>query len=74
MAQSQMGIRNEYVAEGIYPGLSSCLKVAEPNGHTVVFYHSMKQVKFEMNLGRLKHCRCVIHISLMAYHLLKSII
>lgn len=49
-----MGIRNEYVAEGIYPGLSSCLKVAEPNGHTVVFYHSMKQVEIRNEFGTIK--------------------
>lgn len=50
----EQGISNEYVEEGIHEGLGACLKVAEPNGHPVVFYHSIKQINPYDENGRLK--------------------
>lgn len=48
------GIPNEYVEEGIHQGLGACLKVAEPNGHPVVFYHSIQQIAWSDENGKLK--------------------
>lgn len=39
----EMGIETEMV-EGVHPGRGRTLRVAEPSGHPVEFYHSMKQV------------------------------
>jgi catechol 2,3-dioxygenase len=40
----EMGIKTEYSLESIHPGKGPTLKVAEPNGHPVEFYHSMEQI------------------------------
>jgi len=50
----EQGITNEWVEEGIHEGLGACLKVKEPNGHNVVFYHSMKQITVHDENGRMK--------------------
>lgn len=50
----EQGIPTEYVEEGIHEGLGACLKVAEPNGHPVVFYHSLKQIDVRDENGKLK--------------------
>lgn len=39
----EMGIETEMI-EGVHPGRGRTLRVAEPSGHPVEFYHSMKQV------------------------------
>jgi catechol 2,3-dioxygenase len=40
----EMGIPTE-LTESEHPGKGTILKVAEPNGHPVEFYHSMEQIK-----------------------------
>ena len=50
----EKGILNEWVEEGIHEGLGACLKVAEPNGHSVVFYHSLKQINVRDENGKIK--------------------
>jgi len=50
----EKGITNELVEEGIHDGLGACLKVAEPNGHSVVFYHTMKQINYRDEAGKIK--------------------
>lgn len=39
----EMGIETEMV-EGVHPGRGRTLRVAEPSGHPVEFYHSMQQI------------------------------
>ncbi|MCA1028054.1 3,4-dihydroxyphenylacetate 2,3-dioxygenase [Cytobacillus kochii] len=43
----EMGVATQYVENSIHPGKGPVLKVAEPNGHPVEFYHAME----EMNVG-----------------------
>ncbi|MFJ8235320.1 3,4-dihydroxyphenylacetate 2,3-dioxygenase [Ureibacillus sp. NPDC094379] len=50
----EQGILNEFVKEGIHQGLGACLKVAEPNGHPVVFYHEMDQISMRDENGNMK--------------------
>lgn len=40
----EMGIETQYLPEGTHPGKGPVLRVAEPNGHPVEFYHSMEQI------------------------------
>lgn len=49
----EQGIDNEWVEEGVHEGLGACLKVREPNGHNVVFYHKLKQVKVHDEEGKI---------------------
>ncbi|MCD2137704.1 3,4-dihydroxyphenylacetate 2,3-dioxygenase [Salinicoccus halitifaciens] len=39
----EMGIETEMI-EGVHPGRGRTLRVAEPSGHPVEFYHSMQQI------------------------------
>lgn len=48
------GIPNEWVEDGLHEGLGACLKVLEPNGHPVVFYHEMAQIALCDEDGKLK--------------------
>lgn len=50
----EKGIANEWVEEGLHEGLGACLKVKEPNGHNVVFYHSLKQISVRDENGKMK--------------------
>ncbi|MGE7667161.1 3,4-dihydroxyphenylacetate 2,3-dioxygenase [Ureibacillus composti] len=50
----EKGIATDWVEEGIHEGLGACLKVKEPNGHNVVFYHSLKQINVRDENGKMK--------------------
>ncbi|WKA59248.1 3,4-dihydroxyphenylacetate 2,3-dioxygenase [Planococcus shenhongbingii] len=41
----EMGIETQYLPKGTHPGQGPVLRVAEPNGHPVEFYHSMEQIE-----------------------------
>ncbi|MFB4213978.1 3,4-dihydroxyphenylacetate 2,3-dioxygenase [Shouchella sp. JSM 1781072] len=41
----EMGIETEWVHDSPHPGRGSILRVAEPDGHPVEFYHDMEQIK-----------------------------
>ncbi|MEH7255140.1 3,4-dihydroxyphenylacetate 2,3-dioxygenase [Neobacillus niacini] len=43
----ELGIKTEMLVESPHPGKGPILKVAEPNGHPVEFYHSIEQ----LNIG-----------------------
>ena len=49
----EQNISNEWVEEGIYEEVGACLKVKEPNGHNVVFYHEFEQVNVRNADGKM---------------------
>ncbi len=50
----EAGIATEYLEESPHPGKGAVLRVAEPNGHPVEFYHSMEQVDVSKPGGGVK--------------------
>ncbi|WP_409305190.1 3,4-dihydroxyphenylacetate 2,3-dioxygenase [Peribacillus sp. SCS-155] len=47
----EQGIKNEFIEDRLHPGLGACLKVTEPNGHHIAFYHEMAQVDYTDGMG-----------------------
>ncbi|MFJ7746745.1 3,4-dihydroxyphenylacetate 2,3-dioxygenase [Peribacillus sp. NPDC097295] len=50
----EVGIRTELCLDSPHPGRGPSLKVAEPNGHSVEFYHSMEQIDVSNPGGGVK--------------------
>ncbi len=50
----RLGIPYKLVPAGVEPGQGAALRVMEPNGHPVEFYHEMEQLDLFDESGRLK--------------------
>jgi catechol 2,3-dioxygenase len=52
---NRLGVPYKMVPAGIEPGQGRALRVVEPNGHPIEFYHDMQQVNVYDDKGQLKH-------------------